>query len=96
MRPSAIAALNFLPPDTAENPSDRPAVMGDLADGRELTIPVAHNEGQFFTDEGTLAQIQDVASAFTYQPSMVRLITTRTVQPMILPALLLKTAACWG
>lgn len=43
------------------------AVMGDLADGRELTIPVAHNEGQFFADEDTLAQIQDNGQiAFTY------------------------------
>ena len=27
--------------------------------GEELTLPVAHNEGNFFADEGTLARIED-------------------------------------
>ncbi|MGC6484358.1 MAG: phosphoribosylformylglycinamidine synthase subunit PurQ [Candidatus Puniceispirillales bacterium] len=45
------------------------AIMGNLEDGQKLTIPVAHNEGQFYADDETLARIRDNGQiAFTYTP----------------------------
>ena len=45
------------------------SVMQRLEDGQELTLPVAHNEGQFFADDEGLARIQDNGQiAFTYAP----------------------------
>lgn len=42
-------------------------IMGNLEDGLKLTIPVAHNEGQFYADDDTLAKLQDNGQiAFTY------------------------------
>lgn len=43
------------------------AIMGRLEDGEELVIPVAHNEGQFFADDDTLARLEGNGQiAFTY------------------------------
>ena len=45
------------------------AVMGNLENGQELTVPVAHNEGQFFADDDTLSRLEDNGQiAFTYTP----------------------------
>ena len=45
------------------------AIMGGLEDGEEMTIPVAHIDGQFFADEETLGRIAGNGQiAFTYVP----------------------------
>jgi len=45
-------------------------IMGELENGAELIIPVAHNEGQCFADEDTLHLIEDNGQiAFTYAPA---------------------------
>jgi phosphoribosylformylglycinamidine synthase len=42
-------------------------IMGQLEDGLKLTMPIAHNEGQFYADDDTLARIKDNGQiAFTY------------------------------
>ena len=42
-------------------------IMGDLADGEEMTVPVAHIDGQFFADDDTLKRLGDSGQiAFTY------------------------------
>lgn len=46
------------------------AIMGGLADGHLLTIPIAHNEGQFYADDDALKRIEGNGQiAFTYSPS---------------------------
>ncbi|XDZ64650.1 phosphoribosylformylglycinamidine synthase subunit PurQ [Alphaproteobacteria bacterium LSUCC0684] len=63
--------LKFVCRDTVlrVHQSDKP-IMGELKDGAELVIPVAHNEGQFFADEETLRRIEDNGQiAFTYAPA---------------------------
>ena len=46
------------------------AIMGGLEDGEEMTIPVAHIDGQFFADGDTLDRIEGNGQiAFTYTPA---------------------------
>ena len=43
------------------------AIMAGLVDGEEMSIPVAHIDGQFFADKETLARIKNNGQiAFTY------------------------------
>ena len=43
------------------------AIMGSLKDGDEMTVPVAHIDGQFFADKETLDRIEGNGQiAFTY------------------------------
>ena len=45
------------------------AIMGGFTNGQEMTIPVAHNEGQFYADENMIKRIEDNGQiAFTYTP----------------------------
>ena len=45
------------------------SIMSKIAEGEEFVIPVAHNEGQYFADNETLAKLDGNGQiAFTYTP----------------------------
>ena len=49
--------------------NNKTAFTAQYAAGEEITVPVAHNEGNYFADDDTLKQLQDEDRiAFTYAP----------------------------